>query len=232
MSFYDDWITKKNTEYEKKYIEMFLSSDDMSKNVFLTGTEAELGAAISVITSVPIQKYIEVIDQLTMDDTVKSDQVPQFSGFCNALYRLPEILEFAPDGLSFSEIGYQLAKSPNDAASTKYGENHSKLAEMLDIVEICNRPSNVKSTNLGKYLIKFTPDEKKDLVKRLLLRQYIVKKMLNAAGKGRCNYKDIVSELSKSTALRRRSNVNKLLDYVVEGTDLSERLKVINWNVD
>ncbi len=231
MFFYDEWITKKNTTDENGFILSFLSSDDETTCVFHEGTQAELGTAISVITSVPMETFIQCIDQMELSSEVKSIDVPQFSSFGAATNRLPEILEFSPEGLSFAEIGYQLVKSPNDSAGTKYGENHAKLAEMLDLVKIHNRPSKVTSTKLGKYLLGFKPEEKVELLKRLLLRQFLIKKLIHDAGEGNVEYISEVRLLSKSTAARRGRNVRMLLDYILEGTDDEARIQRIDWDV-
>lgn len=231
MFFYDEWITKKNTIGEAEFILKFLASDDEAIRVFHEGTQAELGTAISVITSVPVGVFVQNIDQMNLSSEVESIDIPQFSSFGAATNRLPEILEFAPDGLPFNEIGFQLVKSPNDTAGRKYGENHAKLAEMLELVEIHNRPSKVTSTKLGKYLLGFQPEEKKELLKRLLIRQNIMKKLIHEAGKGKVEYMDEVLSLSKSTAARRGRNVKMLMDYILTGTDEEVRINRIDWGV-
>lgn len=230
MFFYDEWIAKKNTIDEDEFILRFLASDDETTCVFHEGTQAELGIAISVITSVSMETLVKNIDQMELSSEVKSIDVPQFSSFGAATNRLPEILEFAPEGMSFAEIGYQLVKSPNDSAGTKYGENHAKLAEMLDLVEISNRPSKVTSTKLGKYLLGFKPEEKKELLKRLLVRQFLIKKLIHDAGEGRVRYISEVCSLSKSTAARRGRNVKMLLDYILAETEDEARIQRIDWD--
>lgn len=95
MTFYDEWVQAKNTEQEKEYIKSFLEESPESTNVLHEGSEAELGVAISVISSVPMEKFFEVVDMLNHDEQVDTAQVPQFSLFDAAAYRLPEILEFA-----------------------------------------------------------------------------------------------------------------------------------------
>jgi hypothetical protein len=231
MTFYDKWIQSKNTEQEKEYIRQFLEMSPESIKVLREGNEAELGAAISVITSVPMEKYFDIVDILEYKTEVNTSQVPQFSFFDAAAFRLPEILEFAPEGLSYKEIGYQLAKSPTAIAGTKYGENHSKLASMMELVEINCRPSNVVSTALGRYLIAFMKDEKKELLRRLILRQYIIRKLIHDTSIEPIQYKDVVIKLSEATAIRRRNNVRLLLELVLQGSEEEKRLGLIDWRV-
>lgn len=231
MTFYDKWVQVKNTEQEKEYIRNFLEESPDSTEVLREGSEAELGVVISVISGTSMSKYIEVVDDLKHDLQVTAAQVPQFSFFDAAAYRLPEILEFAPQGLEFKEIGYQLAKSQTDLARTKYGENHAKLASMMELVEISCRPSNVKSTALGRYLIAFSKEEKRELLRRLILRQYIVRKIVHDTNLNTVKYKEIVSELSEATSIRRRNNVRLLLEIILKGTQEERRLDLIDWRV-
>ena len=231
MSFYIEWLENKNTDVERRYLEYFLRSNDKTIEVFRNGDEASLGIAISVINSVPIEKYVEVIDKLNCEDDVVSAQVPQFSDFNDGVYRIPELLEFSPNGMTFEKIGYQLVKSATEGAGIKYGENHAKLASTMELVTIRKHPSNVRSTALGKYLIKFIPDEKNELLKRLLLRQYLVQKMIKGSANDVLSYRWVVSNLSMATAIRRRNNVRILLEFVLKDSSEEKRLSNIDWQV-
>lgn len=232
MSFYIDWETKKNTGEELKYMDDFLMVTPESVEVFHWGTNSEIAKAVEIINSVRIEEYVSLIDKLSFDEDVVGNQVPQFSDFNDGAYRIPELLEFEPSGLSFEKLGYQLVKSPTEGAGIKYGENHSKLANMMELVEITNRPSNVVSTALGRYLVSFLPEEKKEVLKRLLLRQYLVQKMISGAAEEVFSYRDAVSKLSKATAIRRRNNVRKVLEFILCGTEDEIRLDRIDWQVE
>lgn len=231
MPFYEEWIENKNTETEKRFIEYFLKLVPESTEVFHKGDDAEIGTAISVINSVSIERYVEVIDTMTYDVQIEAAQVPQFSDFGDAIYRVPELLEFAPKGTSFEKLGYQLVKSPTEVAGIKYGENHSKLASTMELVEITKRPSNVMSTALGKYLVRFMPDEKRDLLRRLALRQYMAQKIIHDAGGGIISYREEVNRLSVTTAVRRRNNVRVYLEFILKDTQCEKRLSNIEWQV-
>ncbi len=231
MSFYIEWLNCKNTDTEKRYLEWFLRLNPESTKVFYEGTESDIAVAVAIINSVPVERYIEVIDEMQFDEEITSSQVPQFSEFKDGLFRVPELLEFAPEGLSFDELGYQLVKSQTYDAGRKYGENHSKLANIADLVEIHKRPSNVVNTALGKYLLKFLPDEKVDILQRLLLRQCLIQRMIHESAEGILNYRDSVKNLSNETAKRRRNNVRILLEFVLKDSEDEKRLSNINWQV-
>ena len=231
MSFYEEWIENKNTEAEKRFIEYYLKLVPESTEVFHKGNDAELGTAISVINSVSIERYVDVIDSMNYDVQIEAAQVPQFSDFGDGIYRVPELLEFAPEGMTFEKLGYQLVKSPTEGAGIKYGENHSKLASTMELVEITKRPSNVMSTALGKYLIRFIPDEKKEVLRRLALRQYMAQKIIHDAGDRMISYREAVNRLSVATAVRRRNNVRVYLEFILKDTPCEKRLSNIDWQV-
>ncbi len=231
MSFYDEWVNNMNLDTGKRYLELFLKATPESIEVFHDGTKSELEMAISVINSIAIERYVEVIDGITYTNPIMADQVPQFSDFYKGIYRVPELLEFSPQGMSFEELGYQLVKSSTEWAAIKYGENHSKLASTMELVEIRKRPSNVTSTALGKYLISFLPDEKNELLKRLAIRQYMAQKMIHDSADGIISYRKVVYNLSMATAIRRRNNVRIILDFILKGTKYGNRLNNINWQV-
>ena len=230
MSFYNEWLNCQNTKKEEEFISDFLNKVSCSNTPFYSGNSAEVDAAISVICSVPIEEYIRLIDRMDLSAEVVSADIPQYSNFSAAVVRLPEILEFYPKGLGFEEIGYQLKKSPTEGAGTKYGENHAKLAAMMDLVSISERPSKVEITSLGHFLVTVSLQEKKDLLVRLLLREHIVKKLI-CSSKYNCSYREIVRGLADSTAERRRSNVKSILEYVLSDTSECERLDRIDWKV-
>jgi hypothetical protein len=118
-------------------------------------------------------------------------------------------------------------------AKVKYGENHSKLAAMMSLVNILNtRPVVVKPTRWGSFLTRYAFTEKSDVLKKLLLRDVCVKSILSKAFAGPVNYRDIVSFLSPSTMIRRRSNVKKLLEFIINDSEREIYLSNINWEVE
>lgn len=231
MSFYEEWLKNKNTDEEALYLEYFLRVVPESIAVFHDGNEPDLETAISIINSVSVEKYIEVIDTIECNKNIECSEVPQFSSFNDGIYRIPELLEFEPEGMTFEKIGYQLAKPLTEIAGVKYGENHAKLAASMDLVEIRKRPSNVISTSLGRYLVKFMPEEKKELLKRLILRSHLIQIIIKESSTGIISYRQTVNTLSMTTAVRRRSNVRALLDFVLIGSREEKRLCNIDWQV-
>lgn len=231
MDFYYEWLNKKNTDKEINYIIEFLSSTEETTKAFNIGDEKLLAVALSVICSSSIESYIDIIDCMELSDSVYPDQVPQYSDFNDGAVRVSELLEFEPNGMGFEKLGYQLVKS-SEGAGIKYGENHAKLARTMGLVEISNRPSNVKSTCLGRYLLKLNDNEKNEVLRRMLLRNYSIQKILKESKESTVSYERIMKNLSPKTATRRRNNVKSLLEFILTDTAYYDRMKNINWKVN
>ena len=75
------------------------------------------------------------------------------------------------------------------------------------------------------------PDEKRDLLRRLALRQYMAQKIIHDAGGGIISYREEVNHLSVTTAVRRRNNVRVYLEFILKDTQCEKRLSNIEWQV-
>ena len=122
--------------------------------------------------------------------------------------------------------------SVTEAAQKKYGENQSKLAALMSLVELSNtRPIVVKETAWGSFLTRYDYSEKKDVLKKLLLRDPCVQNIICRAFSGSVQYDDVVSFLKKSTKIRRRTNVRYLVSFILQDTDREIALSNIDWDV-
>lgn len=213
-------------------IESFLYSSDASLKALECGEESELQAAYSVLNNTSIDKFFAVIEKERDEQPLTPADVPCFSNLENGIIRLNELLEFEPNGLSFVDAGFQLMNSVKPGARTKYGENHSKLAAIMSLVTITNtRPALVKPTSWGTFLTRYDISAKRGVLQKLALRDACVRAVVSSAFKGTTCYREIVSILSASTALRRRSNVKCLVEFVLEGTEREDALSRIDWEV-
>lgn len=233
MNFYDEWSAcKGNPQKNVAAIHAFLCSSDESLTPLYVGESTDLQAAFDVIGAVPIESFFDVLQGMEIPRSLIPADVPCFSNFENGAARLSELLEFEPDGLSFSDAGYQLMNSVKDGARTKYGENHSKLAAMMSLVSISNtRPAIITATRWGSFLTKYEMRQKADVLQKMLLRDLCVKTIVKNALNGQTSYREAVAALSKSTALRRRTNVKCLVEFVLNGTEREEALSRIDWEL-
>lgn len=231
MGFYLEWKRKLDSELnDQQFICDYIDKTEESRITLENGNTEDIAIAINVIKNIPIKRFFSYIEQKDYSRDAEPAEVPQFSNFEDGANRLVELLEFSPEGLTFENVGYQLMKSDKVGARVKYGENHSKLASVMSLVTIRKTsPRVVINTSLGQALVGFQMEEKKDLLRKLVLREYLVGKIINNAKKDITNYREMVCRLSDSTALRRRSNVKFLVEYALAGTENEYILKNINW---
>lgn len=234
MGFYTAW---KNTtvygEDEYDFVCDFLRPSTDAVSALLEGSEEELITAFEVIKATPLMRVLDCFIDIAGNEPLTPADIPCFSKLENGTSRLNELLEFYPAGVTFAEIGYQLMNSVKPGAKVKYGENHSKLAAMMSLVDISNtRPIVVKPTLWGSFLTRYSFAEKSDVLKKLLLRDKCVKSMLSKALVGPVNYRDVVLFLSPSTMTRRGTNVKKLLEFIIKDSEREIYLSNINWEVE
>lgn len=234
MGFYTAWKNKIACgEDNYDFVCDFLRPSTDAVNALLQGSEEELNTAFEVIKATPLMRVLDCFVDITGNESLTPADIPCFSNLENGASRLNELLEFSPEGATFAEIGYQLMNSVKPGAKVKYGENHSKLAAMMSLVDISNtRPVVVKPTLWGSFLTRYSFGEKSDVLKKLLLRDVCVKSMLSKAFMGPVNYIDVVSTLSPSTMIRRRTNVKKLLEFIMNDSEREIYLSNINWEVE
>lgn len=231
MSFYSEWLSEYSSRNCNSYILQFLKKEPQTTAVLLNGGNEDLESAFEVFNCVPLKSFLDALLALRLDREMKTSEVLQYSSFYDGVNRIPELLEFYPNGESFVNLGYQLVAASNEAANRKYGENHSRLAESLNLVTISeSKPRYAKNTAWGRYLVQYSYEEKQELFKKFLLREYYLQVILQKAFQGPVSYYKTVSFLAESTATRRRSNTHHVLDLILDGTDWERYLENIEWN--
>lgn len=232
-TFYEKWCEKRESGVDDSdCLISFIRAATESVQPLLEGSNAELATAFSILKQIPIEEFLAVVQNEEITRELTPADVPCFSTLENGASRLNELLEFEPDGLTFADAGYQLMNSVKPGAQVKYGENHSKLAAMMTLVTISsNRPAIVRATRWGTYLTRYDWRSKEGILRKLLLRDLCVKTIVKSALIGPTTYRDVVKALSPSTAIRRRTNVKCLIEFVLSGTDHEEVLSRIDWEV-
>ena len=150
----------------------------------------------------------------------------------DALYEVNRILVEAKKEMTFETLGKILEtirgeNTANLIALKKYGENHAKLATLIDLAVIGKKGnrSNVEVSVLGKHFYALDKMAQKELVRRLLLRIPIVQ---NAFKESKIEQIDTDMDiLSVTTKKRRRSNVINVIRSIVEdNAKLSELINL------
>lgn len=227
MTFFEKW--GQNLE-NSSYIYSFLSNKENVRQCWIHGTNQQEKLVCDVLTHVNIARFINCICIYHPRKGFSKRDIPQFSRLDMAGIRLPELLAFSEEGLGFDDLGYQLIKSKGAVAQKKYGENHSKLAELMGLVTIERKScSIVKLTSLGEYLISCSIPQKEAIWRRMLLRNPYLQYLLGRACKGRISYAESVACLAPSTQGRRRSNVHLLVEFILKGSAKEFMLENIDW---
>lgn len=233
MTFYTTWSDVRTLGVDDEaFFKSFLQYSAASLKQLYEGNHDELAFATHFLENIPIERFVETIIRMEVSDKLQTTNIPCFSSFLHGAVRLNELLEFAPNGLSYTNIGHQIMNSTSQKAQIKYGENHAKLAEMMSLVTIDNhKPSVVRSTALGHFLTSIPWLNKVDLLRKLLLRNQCVQLLICQAYSGEGTYRSIAQYLSASTALRRRSNVKCFIELVLEPESLQHLVHRINWDI-
>lgn len=222
MSFYDDWndcLFDNDDDFD--YLEAFLKKKDFTKRILKNGSNDQIETFCKLLLNYDIERIVSIIDDSFYNE-LTSSMIIQFSSFKNGTTGLVQLLYNKKGGLSFPEIGRNLAGSEELGAATKYGENHSKLAKEFDLVTITDfKPTTVKITNFGKCFAFFDETDQLRLMRLLGLRDPLIQNLIIKAKKGIVYYTNECNCLSESTKVRRRSNVRKLLELIFEGIDNS-----------
>ncbi len=233
MGFYSDWVKKYDEGLPTdEYILKFIENDDDNINLQKLNDDTEIKSAYEIIKKTSLSDFLNKLKNINELPILTAQDIPCFSSLENGVSRLNELLSFSPNGLTFTEIGYQLMNSVTDSAQRKYGENQSKLAAMMGLVLISDtRPNRVTATTWGNYLTNYTFNEKKEVLKKVLLRDPCIKVVLYRAINSMVRYAEIVSFLKPSTMIRRRTNVKILINFILKDSEHEIILSKIDWEV-
>ena len=133
-------------------------------------------------------------------------------------------------GLNFQEIGRLLQDDGIErkvGAYVKYGENHTKTAQTLGLAfELCN---TYYLSGVGYIFIELNEEDREKLLTRMILRSKLFTRMMQASVNGKVNMREFLYMLSDSTYVRRRSNVKKMMGYLIQSDeyDFTEFIDII-----
>lgn len=171
-----------------------------------------------VLLSIDVYSIIKLIAEAKDRDVVNPSNIPQFSNLDDATKGVVKILlESGMNGMTFDEMGYFLnGKQRNEVANRKYGENHAKLATLLDlaIINFPNNSASIYSSLLGQVYYNLTKEHKELILARLALRIPIIQNILIDAMQDEISVEKHLKHLSKQTQKRRKPNVVALLGFI------------------
>ena len=177
---------------------------------------------IKLILSTNEEDIIGIIKESNELENVTKDNIPQYSNLKHAYIDTPQIINDSGEEITFETLGYYLKRSNeeflhNAVADKKYGENHAKLAVLLDLVRIdkAQISHKVEMSEFGKVYCTLSLKEKEQLARKLRYRIPIVQKYY-LGGEDENVLEVELSILSLTTKNRRRSNVINVVQWIPE----------------
>lgn len=169
-----------------------------------------------------INNYKQVFNkilEIDCKDEINSRNIPQYSNFDDATVNGIKIIKYSGlNGITFDKLGFLFLDSkPKEEALKKYGENHSKILELLDLVYISETsPRLIYTTILGRYIMKNIGLSNTDIINKILtinfLKIPIIKRLyLNQDLE---TTSELNKYLSEATALRRTNNVKRIIEFI------------------
>jgi len=157
---------------------------------------------------------LTILKQETDFEPVTQENIPQISEIEDAIINTSKVLCNTGEAMSFEEMGYYLYsilypnKRIDKVANRKYGENHSKMAALLDLANVNynNHKSLVTESILGKLYNKLPDNEKRMVACKLCLRIPIIRNYYLEGKHDETIDRDL-KVLSATTQKRRRSTV-------------------------
>lgn len=211
-----DSVTKKQlTEFFECKFE--LSLEKYILNNTFDSHRHEVISYIEGINRIPICEFIEYIRTYCKRQPIMAADVFQFSDFDDATINLcTRIIRVGNNGLKFKDIARLLLADDvprNDIALNKYGENHIKTAESMGLAFKDNSKTYYLSAN-GCVFIELPEDSKQKFLLRLIIRNKLITQLFLAAIQGPFDMEAFLYDLSKSTYVRRRTNINRVLEIL------------------
>lgn len=166
----------------------------------------------------PLPNIFDIIRKYPSSEAVLASNIPQFSSLRDAYLETPNILNLSKQSMNYNELGIYLdnGKEKKEVAQRKYGENHSKLAALLDLVIITpyNNSFKVALSVFGTTFCKRTDHERRNLTAKLFLRIPIIQKMLIDSLSTKIDIENELYCLSDQTKKRRKSNIAAILQFI------------------
>lgn len=199
-----------NYDYEHKLEEKILNG------IFFTVKEKTFDYVKKII-DIPMHAFVEYISENCKRQPIIAADVFQFSNFDDATIHIcSQIQAVNNPGIKLKKVAQLLFSDNiqrNDGALTKYGENHIKTAESLGLAF----RDSTKKYYLSAIGCIFSELEEKDRTKllvRLIIRNKLITQLFIEALNSQFDLEAFLYDLSPSTYIRRRTNINKVIQII------------------
>lgn len=200
-----------NATNEKVLLKAFYSHADSC----IIEDEVKSALLLEVLKKYRCSEILKIIEDGFVPFEVGKKDISQFSDFKDAYYTVPFLLQnCGTSDIDYLKMGYMLRDNKRkDVADKKYGENHMKTAAQLGLCSFdrCRANSNA----LGKLFIKLSETERRNILPKLCLYIPYIQNYFMAGATDQVR-DEMLSILSKTTQVRRRPNVNTVIQTVKE----------------
>lgn len=192
------------------------------KILYYSFAQPEVQLYVESIISEPIENFIEFIKSKKLDETIKVEDIFQFSSFEDATDNFcAKVREIDNPGLTHLQIGKLLQDDGIDrktGAYVKYGENHAKFAKQIGLAfELCK---SYYLSGIGYIYCDLPVNQKKELLYRLILRSNLVLNIYRTSLIGPVDLRQLLYMLADSTYLRRKSNIKKVINFLLSSNEI------------
>lgn len=204
-------------QFLRWHYEMSINKQMLSR-AYVFDRESVLGYVFGVLAL----KIPEILDALQCDTDIAivTEDIFQFSSTHDVTDRLCKRLINAGDPVvdapALGKILLGTRPRRNVVAYRKYGENHGKMAARLGLVQTIEK--HYMLSCLGQIFVSLNAEDRRRLIVRLLLRTPLVAHLLHLSD-GDIDMRKVMSELSDTTYLRRRSSVRNMLAFLRQSTE-------------
>ena len=232
---WDKALSGNNMGWIEYYFDRSLDIICLTRTISCCKSKYDINAVCSLvfrtISSSSLNDLFKILDSFPIS-SVDIAMVPQFSNFEDATVNLINIF-LDDESLSFEEIGNKLRSGIGNLDSfKKYGENHSKLAALLDLVVIreADHKQFVSLSPVGKYLKDTTYSEILNFSTKQILRIPIIQQLIIHSKVDEAFIEDIIalSGAKPSTIKRRTSSIKYLIDLLFQVADPDSARRLIN----
>ena len=172
---------------------------------------------VEKVNSIPVGDYIEYIRENGKRQPIMASDVFQFSDFDDATINICKCINsISNPGLRFKEVAKLLftdGMPRKDAALSKYGENHIKTAESLGLA-FKDSHKNYYLSALGCVFSGLNKEMQTRLLTRLIIKNKLFTQLFISSLQGEFDLEAFLYDLSRSTYVRRRTNINRVIEFL------------------
>ena len=181
----------------------------------------EVANYVQQILCIPIEILVQHDIQMETNEAITPKDVFQFSTLEAGTDYVCQALSSARNpGVTFIEAGKLMLNDGTlrkDMAYIKYGENHLKTAEALGLLYELTRTYFVSC--IGEIYLTLNEEERKRLNIRLFLRNKFIARLIKATATGKVDARQFLYMLSDATYIRRKSNLKRIIAYLLESQE-------------